>query len=194
MKIYPDPLIHFNLWLKEAHEADLPEPEAMVLSTTDLSGHVTARVVLLKGSDHRGFQFFTNYHSRKGLQLAENPKAALTFLWRPMERQIRVEGKVKQLSRKESVAYFNTRPIESRINASISPQSAVIPDRAFLTGMREGFILDLQGEPPVCPENWGGYVLRPETVEFWQSDPFRLHDRLRYRRKGKLWITEILAP
>jgi pyridoxamine 5'-phosphate oxidase len=189
-----DPLKQFSTWFEEAVQAEIDEPNAMVLSTAGTGGKVSARVVLLKGLEDHGFVFFTNYGSRKGKQLAVNPYAALTFLWYPIERQVRVEGRVSKISRKASEAYFNTRPLDSRLSACISPQSCVIPDRPFLVSMREGLLLDLNGASPECPETWGGYILKPTLVEFWQGRAHRLHDRLQYRRKGKRWIMERLAP
>jgi pyridoxamine 5'-phosphate oxidase len=189
-----DPLKQFSRWFVQAVDAEIEEPNAMVLSTCDLDGNVSGRVVLLKGVEQNGFVFFSNYDSRKGIQLASNPKAALTFLWKAIERQIRVEGKVVKISRKESEVYFNSRPADSRISACVSPQSCVIPDRSFLESIRKGLILDLNGQPPQCPENWGGYLLKPTMIEFWQGRAYRLHDRLCYRRVGKKWILERLAP
>jgi len=189
-----NPLEKFNQWMDEAIVANVDEPNAMVLSTAAIHGNVTARVVLLKGLNKNGFVFFTNYESRKAIQLSENPNAALTFFWKPLNRQVRVEGIVKKTSRKESRAYFESRPLESRINASISPQSAIIPDRGFLLALREGFMLDLGGRPPQCPENWGGYCLTAKLIEFWQGREFRLHERIRYRLVNRKWVCEILAP
>ncbi|MCX6267750.1 MAG: pyridoxamine 5'-phosphate oxidase, partial [Bacteroidetes bacterium] len=146
----------------------------------DQEGNVSARVLLLKGLEKNGFVFFSNYHSRKGEQLSANPKAALTFLWYAMERQIRVEGHVIKISRKKSMAYFQGRPADSQISACISRQSSVIPDRAYLEAIREGLIRNLNGQPPGCPDNWGGYLLTPTRMEFWQGRPHRLHDRLQY--------------
>ncbi len=189
-----DPLIQFANWFEDAVVSGVPEPNAMVLSTSGCDGNVSGRVVLLKGIEGAGFVFFTSYDSRKGQQLAANPKAALTFFWYHLERQVRVEGKVVKVSRKESETYFCSRPAESRISASISPQSCVIPDRSFLESMREGLMLDLNGTLPQCPDNWGGYVLKPTMIEFWQGRALRLHDRLRYRLEKKQWILERLAP
>jgi len=192
--IHTDPFKQFSRWFAEATKAKTVEPGAMVLSTADFEGNVSARVVLLKGIEKGGFVFFTNYQSRKGFQLESNPRAALTFHWQAIERQIRVEGKVSKVSRTESVAYFNSRPYDSRVSACISPQSAVIPDRSFLESMREGFMLDLGGSPPPCPDNWGGYRLKPTMMEFWQEREHRLHDRFRYRLKNHAWFAERLAP
>ena len=189
-----DPLKQFSKWFGDALNAGIDEPNAMVLSTSDLNGNVSARVVLLKGIEDKGFVFFTNYDSRKGRQISSNPRAALTFLWYPMERQVRVEGKVVKVSRKESEAYFGNRPADSQLSACISPQSCVIPDRAFLESMREGLLRDLDGAQPACPGNWGGYLLRPTLVEFWQGRAHRLHDRIQYRRSGSKWVVERLAP
>ena len=192
--VNPDPLKQFSRWFKDAIQAEIEEPNAMVLSTSDPDGNVSGRVVLLKSVQKNGFVFFTNYDSRKGIQLASNPKAALTFLWYVIERQIRVEGSVAKISRKESETYFNSRPADSRISACVSPQSCIIPDRSFLESMREGFLLDLNGQPPQCPDYWGGYLLKPTLIEFWQGRVHRLHDRLQYRRSGNKWILERLAP
>jgi len=192
--IKPDPLLQFEIWFNEAVQSGIEEPNAMVLSTADREGNVSARVVLLKGIENKGFVFFTGYESKKGIQLLSNPKAALTFHWHLPERQVRVEGTVTKISRKATLAYFNSRPLDSRVSTCISPQSSVIPDRAFLDSMREGFILDLQGLPPVCPDNWGGYCLKPMVVEFWQGRAHRLHDRIRYRMYHQRWIIERLAP
>jgi pyridoxamine 5'-phosphate oxidase len=192
--VHPDPLFQFNDWLNQSMDSGVEEPNAMVLSTSDREGHVSARVVLLKGIEKDGFLFFTSYVSRKGLQLQANPNAALTFHWHLLERQVRVEGKVVKISRKASVEYFNSRPEDSRISAAVSPQSSVIPDRSFIESMREGFILDLQGSAPKCPDNWGGYCLKPSVIEFWQGRARRLHDRIRYRIQKGEWIIERLAP
>jgi len=192
--VSPDPVIQFSLWLQEALDAGIDHANAMILSTADPEGNVSARVVLLKGAEQRGFTFFTNYQSKKGLQLAANPKAALTFLWIAVERQVRIEGVVSKVSRKESVAYFNSRPADNRVSACVSPQSAVIPDRSFLEAMKDGVLLDLGDSQVKCPEDWGGYVLKPTMIEFWQGREGRLHDRLRYRMKRKRWILERLAP
>lgn len=190
----PDPLRQFAAWYADALRESKDEPGAMVLSTADGDGNISGRVVLLRGVEKGRFVFYTSYDSRKGLQLAANPRAALTFHWPCLERQVRVEGTVSRTGRKQSEEYFNSRPAGSRVSACVSPQSCVIPDRSFLESMREGFILDLDGRSPRCPENWGGYLLRPVRVEFWQGRAHRLHDRLQYRLQAKKWILERLAP
>lgn len=189
-----DPFAQFENWYIDVLSADIDEPNAMVLSTSTADGRVSARVVLLKGIEKGGFVFFTNYHSRKGLQLTGNPFAALTFHWKELERQVRIEGYVKKVSRRESENYFNQRPFESRLSASVSPQSAVVPDRPFLEALRDSVVLELGGQEPKCPDNWGGYRLIPHQVEFWQGRENRLHDRLQYRLSSRKWIVERLAP
>jgi pyridoxamine 5'-phosphate oxidase len=190
-----DPLEQFKKWFNEALAANLTEPNAMVLATVDPGGQPSTRVVLLKGVDERGFQFFTNYESRKGRELAANPKAALNFAWLELERQVIVTGAVTKLSREESAAYFVQRPRGSRLGAWASPQSQVIPARDELdTRLRE---LESQhpGDDVPLPPYWGGYALVPNEIEFWQGRSNRLHDRLRYRRAAQGgWIIERLAP
>ena len=193
-EIDKDPMIQFESWFLQAVTAGLPEPNAMVLATSGSSGRVSSRVVLLKGIEEGRFLFFTNYESRKGQQLAENPQASLLFFWKELERQIRVEGTVKKYPRKKSVDYFNQRPMESRISALISPQSAVIPDRMFLEAMWQGAMLDLAGKDPECPSNWGGFQLKPDLIEFWQGRENRLHDRIQFTQSRGRWILERLAP
>ncbi len=193
-EVKPDPLLQFEDWFTDAVNAKVDEPNAMVLSTAGAGGRVSARVVLLKGLENGGFLFFSNYTSRKGLQLDLNPNAALTFLWREIGRQVRVEGRVRKISRAASKTYFNSRPAESRISALISPQSSTIPDRAFLEALRDGAILDLGKNDPDCPADWGGYLVKPFLVEFWQGREYRLHDRIQYLLNGKTWTIERLAP
>jgi pyridoxamine 5'-phosphate oxidase len=189
-----DPVVQFGRWFEQAEEAGLLEPHAMTLATATPDGRPSARMVLLRGFDERGFCFYTNYESRKAAELAANPRAALVFWWAELERQVRIEGTVTRTSRAESEAYFASRPPGSRLSAAASPQSRVIEDRAAL----ERRVAELatavpDGEVPL-PDFWGGYRLAHEVVEFWQGRPNRLHDRLRYRRAGDGWRIERLAP
>jgi pyridoxamine 5'-phosphate oxidase len=193
-----DPLEMFGEWLAEAASGAIPEPNAMTLATATSDGRPSARVVLLKGVDERGFSFFTNYSSRKGQELAANPWAALCVWWGSLERQIRIEGRVEKLPAAESDAYYQSRPLGARIGAIASAQSQVIANRQALEERwRE---LNQQyneqtGKAPSRPKHWGGYLLRPHEIEFWQGGPHRLHDRLRYRRQENGdWLIERLAP
>ena len=188
-----DPLKQFGVWMVEAIHAQVPEPTAMTLATADASGKPSARIVLLKGVDPRGFVFYTNYRSRKGRELAENPYAAMTFLWKELERQVRIEGRVEKVSEPESDAYFQTRPLGSRIGALASPQSEAIADRGWLE-RRWAELAQQHGEAPARPLHWGGYRLMPERIEFWQGRLSRLHDRIVYGRSGEGWKTSRLAP
>ena len=189
----PDPIQQFRNWFSEALGAEVPEPNAMALATVDSSGQPSCRIVLLKDFDHRGFSFYTNYQSRKGQELAENPKAALTLFWHGLERQICIRGSVEKLSRAESEAYYHSRPIGSRLGAWVSTQSEVIPNREYLEKKLEE-ITAKYGETPPIPEYWGGYVLKPVTLDFWQGRPNRLHDRFLYTREGSGWKLKRLAP
>jgi pyridoxamine 5'-phosphate oxidase len=189
-----DPVVQFGHWFEQAEEAGLLEPTAMCLATATPDGRPSARMVLLRGFDERGFCFYTNYESRKGVELAANPRAALVFWWGELERQVRIEGPVTLTSREESEAYFHSRPPGSQLSAAASPQSRVIDDRATL----ERRVAELatgtsDGQVPL-PDFWGGYRLAHEVVEFWQGRPNRLHDRLRYHRAGDGWKIERLAP
>ncbi len=190
----PDPFVMFHNWLAAAVAANLPEPHAMTMATAALDGKPSARVVLLRGVDERGLVFFTNYSSRKGKELAENPFAALVLFWQPLHRSIRVEGRVERVSAAESDAYFAARPRGAQLSAAVSPQSQVIPDRATLEArVRE---LDARaGDPVLRPPHWGGYRVIPDVFEFWQGRENRLHDRLRYTRlRDDTWKLERLAP
>jgi pyridoxamine 5'-phosphate oxidase len=191
----PDPMVQFGRWFDDAEAADLVEPSAMTLATATAEGVPSARMVLLRGVDQRGFVFYTNYESRKAAELAANPRAALVFWWGELQRQIRVEGPVERTSQQESAAYFRTRPLGSRLSAWASPQSRVIPGRAVLDQrVAELAAGHPDGDIPL-PPFWGGYRLVPELVELWQGRPNRLHDRLRYTRLvGGGWRIERLAP
>ena len=184
----------FARWFAEATAAGLPEPNAMIVATADAAARPSARTVLLKGYDERGFVFFTNYTSRKGAEALTNPAASLVFPWFPMQRQVLVTGSVERVSRAETEAYFATRPRGSQLGAWASPQSRVLADRAAVdAGLAE--VVARFGDGPVpAPPHWGGLRVVPETVEFWQGRSSRLHDRLRYRRAADGFVVERLAP
>ena len=188
-----DPLRQFDSWLEQAIAARLPEPNAMTLATVGADDRPSTRVVLIKGFDERGIVWFTNYESRKGLELALHPFAALQFHWVELERVVRIEGRVEKVANAESDAYFHSRPLDSRIGAWASPQSQVIASRATLLANAARYGAKFMLKPP-RPPHWGGYRLAPEAWEFWQGRKSRLHDRLRYRRDGEAWLRDRLAP
>jgi len=191
----PDPIVQFRRWFDEAASAELPLPNAMTLATATPDGKPSARVVLLKGVDERGFVFFTNYRSRKGRELASNPLAAAVLYWEELHRQVRIEGNVEALGPGESDAYFRTRPRGARLGAWASPQSSVIPARGLLERRMKELKGRFSGRSIPRPRHWGGYRLRPASIEFWQGRANRLHDRLLYvRRRDGSWRVQRLAP
>ena len=191
---HPDPLQQFRRWFRAVERARVPEPNAMTLATTTPAGRPSARMVLLKGLDPRGFLFFTNYHSRKARELTANPHAALVFYWHAIHRQVRITGRVTKLPAAESDAYFASRPRESRLAALASRQSSVIQSRAQLASRYAELASKYPNAAPPRPINWGGYCVHPDEIEFWQQAPHRLHDRLRYRKHRGVWILERLSP
>ncbi len=189
-----DPFRQFEKWFQEAEAAKLTEPNAMTLCTATRDGRPSGRTVLLKGLDGRGFVFYSNYESRKGRELHENPHATLVFPWIALERQVIVEGTLTKVAREESEAYFHSRPRASQLGAWVAQQSSIIPGRGVLEESMKALEKKYEGQPVPLPANWGGWRLAPETVEFWQGRRSRLHDRLRYRRGKDDWSVERLAP
>lgn len=190
-----DPLVLFRSWLDEAIAAGIHLPEAMTLATATPEGKPSARLVLLKQADERGFVFYTNYNSRKAAELDANPQASLVFYWPQFERQVRVEGTVEKTSAAESDEYFKTRPRESQIGALASPQSQVIPSREYLQQQADELEEFYEGRDVNRPSHWGGYRLRAERIEFWKGRPSRLHDRIVYERQpDDSWTIKRLAP
>ncbi len=190
----PNPVTQFRTWFEEARAAGIPEPNAMTLGTSDASGRVSCRTVLLKAYDERGFVFFTNYGSRKARQIAENPQGALLFPWVPLARQVEIAGRVEKVSTAESLTYFLSRPFLSRLGAWVSDQSSVISSRQILQSKFEELKRQFADGNVPKPEGWGGFRVIPETVEFWQGGGARLHDRFLYTRAGEGWKIERLAP
>lgn len=189
-----DPINQFSIWMEDALKARIEEPTAMTLATADAYGKPSARTLLLKGYTQEGFIFYTNLSSRKGSHLEVNPHAAILFFWPALERQIRIEGRIKVLERQQSVEYFDSRPYGSRLAASISPQSQVIPNRKFLEEKMEDLSRKYQSDKIPMPKEWGGFKLMPEYFEFWQGRANRLHDRFRYTLIDGKWNIARLAP
>ncbi|MGE5232267.1 MAG: pyridoxamine 5'-phosphate oxidase [Deltaproteobacteria bacterium] len=193
-EVDPDPLVQFRHWFEDARRAEVPEPNAMTLATATPDGVPSARMVLLKAADERGFTFFTDYRSRKGRELEANPHAALVFFWGELERQVRISGAVSRVSREETDAYFRTRPRDSRLGAWSSHQSTVLAGRDVLEARLREMSTRHPGDDVPTPPYWGGYLLRPDALEFWQGRESRLHDRVRYQREAGGWRIERLSP
>jgi pyridoxamine 5'-phosphate oxidase len=189
-----DPFIQFSRWFDEAMKAEVVEPNAMCLATATRDAHPSARIVLLKGFDARGFVFFTDYRSRKGQELADNPHASLCFFWAELERQVRIGGTVQPITRAENDEYFQSRPRESRIGAWSSRQSSVLESRASLEAVLAANTARFDGAEVPLPDHWGGYRIAPQEIEFWQGRESRLHDRIRFRRDGDTWTRARLSP
>lgn len=189
-----DPFHQFQQWFEEALAAEPNHANAMTLATCTREGKPSARVVLLKSWDQRGFVFYTNYNSRKASELLENPRASLVFWWQGLERQVRIEGHVEKTAEEEADDYFQTRPRESQIGAWASAQSEIIPDRSTLEQRFQEIARAYENQPIPRPAHWGGFRLAPESIEFWQGRPNRMHDRLRYRRLASGWVIERLSP
>jgi pyridoxamine 5'-phosphate oxidase len=189
-----NPIVQFRYWLNDALKANVSEPTAMVLSTVGNEGIPSSRVVLLKNLDHDGFTFFSNYESRKGIQISQNPNASLLFFWPQVERQVRIEGRVAKTPRHISDEYFQSRPEGSKIGAWSSPQSRIVPSREYLDNLQKDYLQLFKSKMLERPENWGGYKLFPTTIEFWQGRENRLHDRFEYKMNGNIWEIHRLAP
>ena len=192
---HADPIKQFDKWFNEALKSDLQEPTAMTLATATHDGRPSARIVLMKGFDHNGFVFYTNYLSRKGKEIAKNPLGAIMFYWGPLERQVRIEGTIEKISKEDSIKYFNTRPRKSQMSAVISPQSQEIADREMLEKKWQEAETEFGEDEIPKPSFWGGYILKPRLIEFWQGRRSRLHDRILYKKiDNKNWKKVRLAP
>lgn len=189
-----DPIVQFRKWFEEAVNANIYEPNVMTLATADRNGKPSARIVLLKGMDEMGFCFYSNYLSKKGKEMKKNPQACLVFFWPELERQVRIEGRIEKLDKETSEAYFHSRPKASQIGAVVSPQSQPIPNREQLEQKATQFAKEYADKEIPKPAHWGGYILKPTMIEFWQGRESRLHDRLSYQLIEKKWRRERLAP
>jgi pyridoxamine 5'-phosphate oxidase len=193
--VHADPIKQFEKWWDEAIHSKIDEVNAMTVATASSDGIPSARIVLLKGFSEKGFVFFTNYESYKGRQLGENPKACLVFFWKELERQVRITGLVVKVSAKESDEYFNSRPVASRIGAWTSPQSRIIESRNWIDEKFNELVNKMEGTEISRPPYWGGYLVKPVEIEFWQGRPSRLHDRIQYSlEESGAWKIERLAP
>lgn len=193
--VLKDPIDQLEKWLKEAIDAQVPEPTAMTLATCTADGKPSARIVLLKNLSRKGLVFFTNYDSHKAREILQNPYVAAVFLWADLERQVRIEGYVEKTTPEESDSYFESRPLHSKLGAWASPQSKAIPSREYLEQLMADFKKEFENKEVKRPVNWGGYIMKPTLVEFWQGRASRLHDRIQYRQGStKEWLAERLAP
>jgi pyridoxamine 5'-phosphate oxidase len=192
--IESNPYQQFKLWFEQAVAANLVEPNAMTLATVTVEGKPSARIVLLKGFDDRGFVFYTNYNSQKGVELQKCPHAALVFLWQDLERQVRIEGKIELVSAAEATAYFHSRPVGSQLGAWASEQSSIIEDRSILEHRLQELTTEYLDQEIPKPPHWGGFRVVPQEIEFWQGRPNRLHDRIRYQLVASDWRIARLAP
>ena len=191
-----DPILQFEQWFNEARASEVPEPNAMTVATSSADGRPSARILLLKGFDQRGFVFYSNYESQKAKEMMENPYAALVFCWLELERQVRIVGRVEKLAEEESLRYFQSRPKGSQIGAWASPQSQIITDRSILEKRVEDLKKEYEGQETLpLPPNWGGFRVQPEEIEFWQGRSSRLHDRFRFQKTAhQQWRLDRLAP
>ncbi|WP_113661227.1 pyridoxamine 5'-phosphate oxidase [Pedobacter nanyangensis] len=192
--VVKNPIAQFEKWFEDAVNAEIFEPNVMTLATVDKSARPNARIVLLKGFDENGFSFYTNYLSQKGKEIKKNPYACLVFFWAELERQVRIEGRIKKLDKETSEQYFNSRPQGSQIGAIASPQSQVIPNRDVLEQRVEELTQQYEGKTIPKPAHWGGYLVKPTAIEFWQGRSSRLHDRIKYTFSNGSWKIERLAP
>lgn len=192
--VVKNPIAQFEKWFADAIDAQIYEPNVMTLATADKSGRPNARIVLLKGFDEQGFSFYTNYLSQKGKEIKKNPFACLVFFWTELERQVRIEGKIEKLDKETSEQYFHSRPAGSQIGAIASPQSQVIDGRKSLEAKVQELTQQYDGKQIPKPAHWGGYIVKPTSIEFWQGRPSRLHDRIKFTLVNGSWKIERLAP